>query len=356
MLDPSDSNQEAASEVFTPIKSNLSRQAIANNAAARRKPALASEHTPLRPLPTDRPSYTTEFLNELKSATPSTPKDLTDEARALDLASKFGSDLALRSTDGLIPSATEIAEKKARRARLAKEQEYITLHPSDSDDEDNEIQLRPKEKYAETRLVRDDEDIAEGFEDFVDDGRVALGRKAEREQRYRERDAMKALIKEAEGGGEDEGDEGDSGGSDAERHAAYESAQTRAGMDGLARQREETQRPRTPPKMTPLPSLAGLTGKFMERIQMLKGMKEARVKGMEEARRGKEDVEVRREDIQGLLREAGEVYERLRREAGGVESMTGMNGQGLLGNGNAERGLESLGAEGVSVGSPNAHM
>jgi len=52
---------------------------------------------------------------------------------------------------------------------------------SDDDDEfrsnRNEISLRPKElkeKYAETRLVPDDEDIAEGFEEYVEDGRISL--------------------------------------------------------------------------------------------------------------------------------------------------------------------------------------
>jgi len=349
MLD-ADGGEEAKSEVFTPVKSSLSRQAIANN-AGRRVAGLASETS--RPTSV-RPSYTAESLDELRSATPSAPKDRgvtglpdTDETKALDLAAKFGTDLALRTSDGAIPSATEIAEKKARRARLAKEREYISLHAGNSDDEENEITLRPKEKYPETRLIPDDEDVAEGFDDFVEDGRVALGRKAEREQRHRERDAMKALIAEAEGDSES-GIEEDS---EAERLAAYESAQTRAGMDGLRRDMQESQqRPRTPPRITPLPSLAGVLDKMRERMERLKAQKEARVKKMEEVRIEKKGIEERAQEIQRLLKEAGEAYEKLRTDAGIPPANVGANGQALIGNG--ERGLESLGTPGVEVGSP----
>lgn len=317
----------------------------------RRHAGLASE--PSRPT-SDRPSYTANSLDELRNATPSAPRDRgvkglpdAEETKALDLAAKFGTDLALRTSDGAIPSATEIAEKKARRARLAKEQEYIGLHAENSDDEENEITLRPKEKYPETRLIPDDEDVAEGFDDFVEDGRVALGRKAEREQRHRERDAMKALIAEAEGGSES-GSEEDS---EAERLAAYESAQTRAGMDGLRRDMQELQqRPRTPPRITPLPSLVGVLEKMRERTEKLKAQKEVRVKRMEEVRIEKRDIEEREQEIQKLLKEAGEAYEKLRADAGIPPANVSANGQALIGNG--ERGLESLGTPGFEIGSP----
>ena len=37
--------------------------------------------------------------------------------------------------------------------------------------------LRTKEKYPETRLVAEDEVVAEGFDQFVEDPRIALGKK-----------------------------------------------------------------------------------------------------------------------------------------------------------------------------------
>ncbi|KAL8823196.1 MAG: hypothetical protein Q9191_006086, partial [Dirinaria sp. TL-2023a] len=329
-----DGDPENTSAVFTPKKSNLSRAAIANNAL--RKSQLSSEHGLLRSTD-ERPRYTAESLHELKNSTPSTPKKDLDakegeeeeeegpETQALDLAAKFGTDLALRTGDGLIPTEAEIAEKKARRRRLAQEQEYISLHQtsnsspspsnSSSSEEENETRIsllnpnnnnhnkRKPQKYPSTRLVPDDEDIAEGFDSFVEDeGRVALGRTQAREQRRREKERIRALISEAEHGhsprsassssssANEENEEDDS---EAERRAAYEASQTRAGLDGLllasSSSSQQQQRPRTPPKITPLPSLSGVLGKLSQRRVLLETQRRVRVKRMEEIAREKEE-------------------------------------------------------------------
>ncbi|KAL8785580.1 MAG: hypothetical protein Q9195_008566, partial [Heterodermia aff. obscurata] len=237
-----------SNNVFTPKKSTLSRIAISQN-AARKSSSLA----PRQIDDEQRPSYTATALHELKSSTPSTPKDLTTlpaAAQTLDLiAAKFGTvDLALRTDTGLIPTPAEIAEKKARRKRLAQENEYLNLHSEEEDEEPNE-----DEKYGETRLVPDDEDIAEGFDEFVSDGRVALGRQAERDQRRKRKEDIAALIADASGSGSEDD------GSEVERRQAYEAAQTRKGMEGLRHEGEEQQRrARTPPRITPLPGLGAV--------------------------------------------------------------------------------------------------
>ncbi|KAL2044526.1 hypothetical protein ABVK25_012406 [Lepraria finkii] len=91
--------------------------------------------------------------------------------------------------DTHIPSAAEIAEKKLRRARPAlrrrrprpqqtgqeQEQNYIPLDAYDSDGEFKPQRLQlgtylhQPEKSKDTRLEREDEDIAEGFEQFIED-------------------------------------------------------------------------------------------------------------------------------------------------------------------------------------------
>ncbi|KAL8877705.1 MAG: hypothetical protein Q9192_008617, partial [Flavoplaca navasiana] len=196
-------DEEQTPSVFKAKKSNLSRQAIEKNALRKSAgPSLTAESTPLRQTD-DRPSYSAEYLNELKTSTPSTPRELipnsTEESKALDLAAKFGSDLSVYESSA-IPTDAEIQEKKQRRARLAKEEEYINLHGSESSDDDrNEITLRDPDEHPETRLVRDDEDIMEGFDELVDDGRIALSRKGEREQKRKQKSEMEALINEAEG-------------------------------------------------------------------------------------------------------------------------------------------------------------
>ncbi len=342
MLEDDDS---APAVVFTPKKSNLSRQAVEKNALRKSLAStLSSEHLPYRQTD-ERPSYSKDYLDELKTSTPSTPKDLKSlsdvedgQSKALDLAAKFGSDLEVRQNSA-IPTDAEIREKKERRARLAKEEEYINI--SDDEDESNEISLLPRTQKPETRLVRDDEDIAEGFDEFVDDGRIALGRKAEREQKRRQAAQIRELINEAEGSSDDDTDD-----SEAERKAAYEAAQTRAGMDGLHKEDPyaRPRRPKTPPKITPLPTLTSCLERLQANLASMQYAKMQKIKRMEELQREKADIAVREEEIQRLLKEAGENYDKLRNEAGLAEGEY-PNEQRMIGDGTGTpgRGLESIG-------------
>ena len=348
--------------VFTPKRSNLSRQAVEKNALRKHLAAnINSDHIPLRQQ-ADRPNYSLDQLNELRSSTPSTPKNLhrhsttDDEAGTeLDLASKFGSDLSVYDSNSAIPTNAEIREKKERRARLAKEQDFVSLDNDNDDcgpdedgdeDSDNERSLLPyaqskPSRKEETRLVRDDEDIAEGFDDFVSDGRIALGRKAEREQKRKHEAEMRAIINEAEGGNSSDDTDDDS---EKERLAAYEEAQTRKGLEGLknADTGARPRRPRTPPRITPLPTLSGCLERLMGQLEAKQLQLRVKRKRMEEIQREKVVTGEREEEIQRLLREAGEKYERLRKEA--EEQGAGIgNGQVVLKEGMAARGLENLG-------------
>ncbi|KAL8903524.1 MAG: hypothetical protein Q9207_003858 [Kuettlingeria erythrocarpa] len=348
-----DDDAAAPTPIFTPKKSNLSRQAISNNSLRK---SLASNSTPLRQSLDDRPSYSAEHLNELKSSTPSTPKILDtvatdEESSALDLAAKFGSDLSVYASRSAIPTDAEIKEKKARRARLAKEEEYINLHgggsdESDDDDDQNEITLRSQKDYPETRLVREDEDMAEGFEDYVDDGRIALGRRAEQEQRRKQKSEMETLINEAEGGGGAGSSSNETDESEVERLQAFEGTQTRAGMDGLQKLHEDADqphRPRTPPTITPLPTLNRCLEKLRASLAKMQYEKIQRMRQLEEVRKEKLEMAAREVEIQRLLREVGEGYEKLRGGIG-AELAAATNGHMMLENGGvtAGQGLESI--------------
>ncbi|EON62064.1 hypothetical protein W97_01283 [Coniosporium apollinis CBS 100218] len=375
----SESSAEAGSEgddgsVFALKKSNLSRLAIERNAERTAlRTSLSSERLPFRAGVEDRPSYTKEALAELQSSTPTTPRDLqpldtddlANEAKTLDIASKFGNTVARRTPDvssSAIPTDAEIREKKARRARLAKEQAANPLLDSDeepNDDDDdisddefrqnrNEISLRPDDKYPETRLIRDDEDIAEGFEDYVDDGKINLGRKAEHEAERKRRAEMADLIADAEGdpSGDEEMDD-----SEAERNAAYEAAQTKAGAYAGQRERiEEARRPKTPPKITPVPELSVVLERLKGALRSAQEAQATRARRVGELEREKAEIAEREAWIQGQLKEAGERYEKLRIEAGlggGTGTpVDGMGGGPLV----LQRGLESLGNTPLPVG------
>lgn len=339
------------SEVFTPKKSNLSRKAIEKNALRKSLAAsISSEHLPIRSSQTDdRPSYSKDYLEELRISTPSTPKDLAslspdedDTSKALDIAAKFGTEV-VRREEGLIPTEAEIREKKVRRARLAKEQEFISL---DDGDGSNEISLLPRKQKAETRLVREDEDLGEGFDEFVEDGRISLGKKAEREQKRRHRAEMQDMINEAEGTSDEDSDD-----SEAERKGAYEAAQTRAGMDGLHKgdHQQRPTRPRTPPRITPLPNLASCLERLQAALSAVEYNKMQNVKKMEDLQHQKAQIAAREVEIQQLLKDAGATYEKLRAEAG---LGAGFN-EPLLANGKlsdhivVNRGLENFGESSV---------
>ncbi|KAF2750832.1 hypothetical protein M011DRAFT_483750 [Sporormia fimetaria CBS 119925] len=352
-----DGDSGGDSAVITPKKSSLSRIAIEKNAEKRARSPLVRE----LPVPLSRedaedeqPTYSKDYIAELRKSTPSTPKDLVatpeedEESRAVDIASKFGPGATLSSlslpTDSLIPTDAEIQEKKARRARLAKEQQAMEgedEQPWASDDDDafrtsrNEISLRPKEKYAETRLVRDDEDIAEGFEEYVDDGKIALGKKAAKQAEKQRRAEMENMINHAEhGSGDEEPDD-----SEEERNAAYEAAQTRAGMGKENLDADDGAR--TPPRITPLPDL----GQVLEAQQADIRTKEERramlVKKLEELREDKVRIAERQQFLQEQLQKTGEEYEKLRLEAG----MAAVNGTEATEGGKfiLDRGLDSMG-------------
>jgi hypothetical protein len=336
--------------VVTPKKSNLSRIAIERSAELRARSPLVSE-LPRAGRDEDRPTYSKDYLTELRKSTPSTPKDLKptaeeeQESRALDIASKFGSSATLfRETTSAIPTEAEIQEKKNRRARLAKEQaarDDDEDRPWASDDDDefrthkNEISLRPKEKYAETRLVRDDEDIAEGFEEYVEDGNIALGRKAEREADRKRLNDMADLINKAERGSDDDSSDD----SEAERNASYEAAQTRAGAYGKqAQQRDD--RARTPPKMTPIPDLSEVIERLQADVTTKEQRKEAILNKLEELKGERARIAEKRAYLQGQLQKTGDEYEKLREEAGmAALPANGAEGGRLI----MDRGLESLG-------------
>ncbi|KAI5467464.1 nineteen complex-related protein 2-domain-containing protein [Mariannaea sp. PMI_226] len=331
-----------SSEVFTPKKVPLGQRVLENSAI---KKGISTRGLPMRSLggDDDRPRYSKEYLEELQSSTPNTPRNVStlppDELDAMDLdESELEGALIVDSPDlvhskpsTVILTDAEIREKKERRARLAKEQEFLSVEDDDDDDLDR------KKKKDDTRLVADDDNLGEGFEHYVEDGGLSLGKRAEKERRRRDRQQMAELISAAEGHTSDSSSD-----SDAERRIAYEAAQTRAGMDGLKKPRKDQSQDllQVPPKISPLPSLTDC----LARLQ-------ATLKGMEEELKGKQghvtrlkkerdDIVKREEEVQKLLDETGRKYQ----EAMGPNK----NGDSVpLSNAPVElvgaRGLETLG-------------
>lgn len=344
-------------ESFTPKKAALGRRVIEGNAL---RTSLPYQGLASRDDEEERPKYSKDYLKELKSSTPTVPKDLPsmqanaedeeglDEselegAMIVDSDEKFGT-----SSPAFIPSEAEIREKKERRARLAKEKDFISLNDTEPDDRRqlSSISLLPRKKQAESRLVREDEDLGEGFDEFVEDGRISLGKKQEREARKRQRKEMADMIHQAEGS---EGEESDD--SEAERRAAYEAAQTRAGMDGLQKPSDKTSQSSSahiPSKITPLPALSECLERLQNTLTSMELELAKRKKKIEESKQEKSDIAARETEVQELLKQAGNRYAALKADTNGAvtdpKSLTNMSNQsGFLPPPIADRGLESFG-------------
>ncbi|KAK1752783.1 nineteen complex-related protein 2-domain-containing protein [Echria macrotheca] len=365
-------------EVVTPRKS-LGHRALQNN-TLRKSTSLQN----LTNLPTrfagfgnedDRPRYSKEYLEELQSSTPNTPRNASSlqieddsDAMELDPSELDGAlvvqsqDLQARSSQALVgPGSTsaahilteaEIRERKERRARLAKESEFISLSGSDEDESSSRVTLQFKKKKTESRLIAEDEDLGEGYDEFVTDGGLALGRKAERDAERRHRQEMADLIKAAEDGSDAESDD-----SEAERRAAYEAAQRRAGMDGLRRPDAddadmEDGGASVIPRMKPLPDMHEVLQRMRTLVQGLDdevARKRAHIADLEKERG---DIAAREKEVQEILNQAGAKYQALvGAGSAAADVVTKLVSQsplrplppGIMGEMPVERGLESFG-------------
>lgn len=352
--------------VSAPSKKSLSQRVAEKNAL--RKSALSARFGTFG-ADEEKPRYSKEYLEELQSSTPVTPQNLAslsiiddddddslkahhgaspppeeetpaaapggtitrttkaDDAMDLDPSELDGAmivqsrDLPVVHTSSAaaahILTEAEIRERKERRARLANEHDFISLDDSDNSDDDRKrviLNTNKKPKKSESRLIAEDEDLGEGYDEFVTDGSLALGRKAEREAAKRHRQEMAELIQAAEAGLGAESDD-----SEAERRAAYEAAQRRAGMDGLQKPEDDLMEVDEEglgvgginqiPMMKPLPELGEVLARMRGLVQGLEDevcRRKARIESLEKE---KEEILSRETEVQEILNQAGAKYQ-----------------------------------------------
>ncbi|KAG5916561.1 hypothetical protein E4U61_003526 [Claviceps capensis] len=334
-------------EVATPQKPGLGKRALENSAVKR---GIALRTFPLRSADEgedDRPRYSKEYLEELQSSTPSTPRevstlraengdDMEIDASELEgaVVVEYSEAVSSSKSGTRIFSEAEIREKKERRARLAQEQDVLSL-------EDDDTITFSRKKEDDGRLLAEDEDLGEGFDNYVEDGGLSLGKRAERERRKRDRQQMTELITAAEGHSSD-----DSSDSDAERRIAYEAAQSRAGLDGLKKPRQDASQDllQIPPKITPLPSLSECMARLQTTLKAMESDLQAKTSHLEHLRKERQEIDKRKAEVQSLLDETGKKYQEVMSRGnaalGSAVTEGGQLNAGLVG----ERGLDNLGS------------
>lgn len=333
-------------EAFTPKKATLGRRVIEGNVFRKSLPYPARNDDD-----EERPTYSKDYLNELKSSTPNKPIELQDvhatveEEEGLDASELEGAvvvDLE-PAAPAHIPTEAEIREKKERRARLAQEKDFISF--DDVDNDRRELSLLPRKKKPESRLVRDDEDVAEGFDEFVNDGRISLGKKQEREARRKHRKDIADMIAKAEGSSD-----GDSDDSEEERNEAYEAAQTRAGMDGLHKPDDEetAAASQVPSKITPLPVLSECLARLQSTLSTMQQELARRTKKVADLEKEKSEILARETEVQDLLKQSGERFAALKADSNGAVAgpkslAESLKKDALMEGMGSDRGLESFG-------------
>ncbi|KAK4129833.1 hypothetical protein N657DRAFT_610522 [Parathielavia appendiculata] len=339
-----DEDSSAGSAVTKPStnKKPLGQRLLANNAL--RKSANLAGSLPMRfGGQEETPRYSKEYLEELQSSTPNTPQDFASLHASGD-------------------DEMELDPSELEGAVVVQSTEFISLEGDESDEDAARqhggggrmtVNFLSSKKKKEPRLIAEDEYLGEGYDEFVSDGGLALGKKAERDAARRHRQEMAELIQAAE-----DGSEADSDDSEAERRAAYEAAQRRAGLDGLHRHDEDHEMygalgPDVIPRMKPLPRLNEVLQRMREILQGLEdqvAQKRARIADLE-----KEKVEIlaREKEVQEILNQAGAKYQAVVASAGGnVGDVTKLASQspmrplppGIAADFPVERGLESFGA------------
>ncbi|KAJ6781567.1 hypothetical protein PWT90_01562 [Aphanocladium album] len=320
-------------------KSTLGQRVVENNAVKR---GMAMRGLPTRSFEDDdeRPRYSKEYLDELQSSTPTTPMDSaslpTDpdemelDASELEGAMVVDSPPPATSTANIqVLTDAEIQERKERRARLAQEQDFLSVE----DDGDDDGRTKKKEN---TRLATDEDQMGEGFDDFVEDGGVSLGKRAAKQRRKQDREKMAELINAAEGHSSDSSSD-----SEAERRIAYEASQTRSGMDGLKRPRRDAAKDllHIPPKITPLPSLAECITRLQSTLSGMDAQIQLKSAAVEQMRSEKQGIATREKEVQALLDETGKKYQEAMGKATNLSNESSTHG--IL---NVDRGPESLGS------------
>lgn len=349
----SSNTADSETPAFVPKKSALSRKAIERNAA--RKSGLAAGVVGIDQLnatTTERPSYSKEYLEELKSSTPTAPipgpeeesesgdYDMTMDDDVMAVVEKGNQSQAVvtRYTEVVPAGTTGILDEglvrvlKARRAEKStrtKAGDFISLD-GDSDDNSNEILLKSKKKKS--RLVPLDED--EEMEKYVEDERIVLGGKsAQRRQEIIRRKGIRDAIDEAEGVVSDADSvvSKDSLEEEWERDQIRKGAFSSNGPGSVASDLELLTR--QPPHVTPLPSLKDAMKRLQDSLAAMEFRRGQTLKMAESLQAEKNEIAERENMVQERLRVAGEQYEKMRGDLG-----MGGGAEGVV-----SRGLESFG-------------
>ncbi|KAF8510864.1 nineteen complex-related protein 2-domain-containing protein [Gautieria morchelliformis] len=261
-------DQVSDGEVFKVRKSNLSRKLVLGSAPS--TPGVSAPTNLDQASISTAPSYTKAYLSELKANTPSTPPvrppiPENNSDTSFDVSFDIDGAVVENASDVFgetaIPSASAISAAKEKRGRLrgtGADDEFISLSVAKPGDV-------PQGPHPESRLVREEDELGEGEDDMAEytgaQERIALGKKARKDEERKRRMGMVEMIEDAE--------------EEDEETIEWEKAQIRrAGPVDNDRgenlkPRKETYTPAPIPSVTPIPTLASSVGRLSDSLTAL---------------------------------------------------------------------------------------
>ncbi|GJE88491.1 hypothetical protein PsYK624_045740 [Phanerochaete sordida] len=207
--------EEGEGEEFKLKKSNLSKKlAFSRNAPSANVLPSAFDPTSTPAKANGAPTYSAEYLSELKASTPSSRLRLQEEdSISYDADVSLAADSLAQSSlasivdltgdvdmDTNIPSSSTVQAAKEKRDRLRKvgsavDEDYISLSVTKSSD-------MPQGPHPESRLMREDDELGEGDDEYAEytsaQERIALGKKSRKVEAKKRKEEMNELILDAE--------------------------------------------------------------------------------------------------------------------------------------------------------------
>ena len=301
---------------FIPKRSNLSKQVteskgrkfglqaylsviLRTNFTSDALPANPSESATLA----SRPTYTKEYLSQLRDSTPSTPKDITRYLSDDTPDSETSAPPIMTARPAEILDEAVIRALKERRRDRARGEDYMSLDDT-----------APTSKSR-----RRDSDDEEMYRTYVDEP-VPLQKNMEAAQKAHKKlqiqEALYVSDSEAMSEVDDDG---------------WENQQIAKTAPALVKGRKRELFP-MPAEIPPPPTLAGAMSRLQEQLTKMKTRRAELVEVVQQLEKDEQEIKEREEAVQESLTKAGKEYDMLREEFKSSGANRGLDEVGELGS------------------------
>ena len=303
-------------QTFIPKRSNLSKQvteskgrkfglqtyfsAILKTNSSDALPTTPSESGTLAP----RPTYTKEYLSQLRDSTPSTPKDMNRYLSDDTPDSETSAVLQTTARPAEILDEAVIRALKERRRDRARGEDYLSL------DDTAATAAKPR---------RRDSDDEEMYRAFIDEP-VRLQKNMEAAQKAHKKSQIQEALYVSDSDAMSDVDDNE-----------WENQQIAKTAPALVKRGKRELYP-MPAEIPPPPTMAGAMTRLQEQLGKMKTRRTELVEVVEQLEKEAQEIKEREEAVQESLTKAGKEYDTLREEFKSSGANRGLDEVGELGS------------------------